>query len=263
MTFLKNITPPLFYRWLNYSPLKRHGWFGDYPSWKEAEASSKGYDNAVILEKVKTSLLKVKNGQAAFERDSVLFDTPQYDWPIIAALTWIAAQHNGRLNILDFGGSLGSTYYQNKKFLDPLDDVRWNVVEQSHFVTAGKQDFEDDRLRFYFSIEECIAENKINVALLSSVLPYLQKPYDQLQIFDQFPFVIIDKMPLISSSRDRITIQKVSPKIYPASYPSWFFSEQAFRDFTASRWRTVAEFEREINANFPAKFKGFVFMKKY
>ena len=64
----------------------------------------------------------------------------------------------GVLSVLDFGGSLGSTYYQNKKFLDSLDDVSWNIVEQKHFVDAGKEDFEDERLRFSYDIESCVVK---------------------------------------------------------------------------------------------------------
>jgi putative methyltransferase (TIGR04325 family) len=39
---------------------------------------------------------------------------------------------------LDFGGSLGSSYFQNKKFLDALRLVEWNVVEQENFVATGE-----------------------------------------------------------------------------------------------------------------------------
>lgn len=39
--------------------------------------------------------LKVKRGEAVFERDSVLFDEIQYSWPVTAALI-----RNGRLHLL-------------------------------------------------------------------------------------------------------------------------------------------------------------------
>lgn len=49
--------------------------------------------------------------------------------------------------MLDFAGSLGITYYQNKKFLDKIDDMIWNIVEQESFVKTGKEEFEDDMLK--------------------------------------------------------------------------------------------------------------------
>ena len=39
-----------------------------------------------IFEKTKQSLLKVKNGEAVYERDSVLFDKKEYPYAIISSL---------------------------------------------------------------------------------------------------------------------------------------------------------------------------------
>jgi putative methyltransferase (TIGR04325 family) len=38
---------------------------------------------------------------------------------------------------------LGSSYFQNRKFLQSLPDVRWNVVEQPHYVDAGRKYIEE------------------------------------------------------------------------------------------------------------------------
>lgn len=261
MNVVRDFLPPIILNTLRKSPFRRHGWFGSFASWEEAERVSSGYDSAVILEKVKIALLKVKNGEAAFERDSVLFHEMKYDWPIIGSLTWVAAQQEGRLNVLDFGGSLGSTFYRNKTLLKYLKDVKWNVVEQPSFVKTGKDLFEDDQLRFYNSIDDCLTENQVNVVLLSSVLPYIKNPYGLLGDLEISKFMIIDKMPLISSEIDRLTIQKVPKRIYPVSYPAWFFSENKFMDYINNRFTIVADFEREVTANFESRFKGFLLMK--
>ena len=94
-----------------------YGWSGNYSNWAEAEKESSGYNSKNILETVKQATLKVKNGQAVYERDSVIFNEIEYSFPILSSLMWVAAQNNGELNILDFGGYLGSSYYQYKTFL--------------------------------------------------------------------------------------------------------------------------------------------------
>ena len=94
---------------------KSQGFFGDYPTWGEAMRASSGYDAAHILEKVKGALLKVKRGQAIYERDSVLFDRIEYSWPLLTGLLWVASLNENRLSVLDFGGSLGSSYFQNRQ----------------------------------------------------------------------------------------------------------------------------------------------------
>src|SRR5712691_3342391 len=118
--FVKLLAPPLLmkgYRFLrDRNGNNVYGLSGDYAAWEDAVHASTGYDSEVILEKTRTALLQVKNGQAVYERDSVVFDEVQYAWPLLAGLLWIATRSGGKLDVLDFGGSLGSTYFQNRAF---------------------------------------------------------------------------------------------------------------------------------------------------
>lgn len=242
----------------------RPGWYGDYRSWNEAKANSTGYDSRLIVEKVKNGLLDVRNGKAAFERDSVTFAEFEYVWPVLSGLLWIAAQNRGYLNVIDFGGSLGSSYVQYRKFLATLE-VNWNIIEQPLFVQEGKQHFQSDRLKFYSSIQECMAENKVDVILLSSVLPYVEKPYQILNevLETKVPFIIFDKMPFVTQSeRDILTVQYVPAHIYKASYPAWFFNEQKFKNVLSASYEILEEFVDEDRANVPSIYKGLITKRK-
>jgi putative methyltransferase (TIGR04325 family) len=242
----------------------KYGWFGDYGSWQEATNDSSGYNSAIIVEKVKDGLLQVKKGDAAFERDSVVFSKVEYVWPVLTGLLWVAAQCKGRLNVLDFGGSLGSTFFQYRRFLSPIN-VQWNVVEQGIFVDYGVKYFQDNHLRFHYTVEECLKENAVDVILLSSVLPYLEKPYHWLDFLMSVEarFIIFDKMPFLASGEnDRLTVQKVPPSIYEASYPAWFFNEAKFMKALEGKYDLVESFEGDDRANIPSVFKGFIFSLK-
>ena len=105
-----------------------NAWSGKYASWQDALNNCAGYNQEAILEKCKDSLLQVKNGSAVYERDSVLFDEIQYSWPLLSALLLVAAKNNGNLTLIDFGGSLGSTYFQNRYYLNELNKVNYNIV---------------------------------------------------------------------------------------------------------------------------------------
>ncbi len=221
---IKSILPPIVLDF--YRKHSKYGWHGEYKTWEEAKKYCTGYDAPQILEKVKESLIKVKRGEAVYERDGVLFSEIQYSCPLLAGLMLVAAKNNGRLVVLDFGGSLGSSYFQNKKFLDELNEVRWCVVEQKHFVDTGKKDFEDERLKFYYDVKTCVEMERPGVLLLSNVLQYIEKPYellDELLRYD-FKFVILNKTSFSRDNRDKITIQIVPPHIYKASYPCWLLS---------------------------------------
>ena len=103
--------------------LKGYGWYGNFATWDTAKKLTTGYECDNIVDQVKDSLLKVVKGEAAYERDSVLFNEAEYSWELVSSLLFIASFHDNSLNIIDFGGSLGSTYYQNRFFLNGLHSV--------------------------------------------------------------------------------------------------------------------------------------------
>lgn len=249
-----------------YNP---YGWFGNFSSWENAEKECTGYDSDIILEKVKNALLKVKKGEAVYERDSVLFNHIEYSWPLLAGLMWIAAKGKNKLNIIDFGGSLGSTYFQNRILLKELDELHWNIVEQKKFVECGKKYFENKQLKFYYDIETSLIENNSNVILFSSVIQYLKEPYQFLEkiLNYNFKYIIFDRTAFIKDAADRITIQKVSPKIYEASYPAWFFSKENFLILFKEKYELISEFQSSIISKINlgdtiGEYKGFIFKLK-
>ena len=103
----KDWLPPVLHNYLNrfFGSENNTCFEGSYNTWQEADAHCNGYDNMDILEKVLTATLKVKNGEAVYERDSVIFDQIEYSWPVLTGLMCAAAQNSGCLKVLDFGGS--------------------------------------------------------------------------------------------------------------------------------------------------------------
>lgn len=226
----------------------RYGWKGDYSTWAAAKKEAGSYDDGIILEKVKQAVLKVRNGEAVYERDSVLFDKVEYSWPLMADIMWVAAKNKGNLTVADFGGSLGSSYFQNKVFLDELPDLKWCVIEQPHFVRNGNQHFRNDKLEFFDSLDLCIKERGTpDVLVLSCVLPYLEKPYDFLDKISSYDIlhVIIDNTYFNFENRDRICVQTVPPAIYEATYPCWLLSHQHVIQSLEKHYRILSEHKND------------------
>lgn len=266
---IKNFTPPIIINF--YSNLTDcYGFKGEYLSWSIAQKYSSGYDSEIILNKTKEALLKVKNGEAIYERDSVLSDRIQYSWPVLASLLYIASINNNHLNLIDFGGSLGSSYYQNKFFLNPLKQLTWSIVEQPKVAECGQQNFTDKHLKFYNRIDECCSENSPMLVFFSASLQYLSEPYKILdQLFEKkIKFILIDRL-VINNQRDIITVQNVNPVIYRASYPLWIFKEENILDyFSKNNYELVVDFD-SLGGDFKVKktdvkglHKGYLFKLK-
>lgn len=264
-TLVLDWLPPILIRWVRQ--IRGGGIYfeGEFATWNEASAKCTGYDAEYILTKVLAATLKVNRGEAVYERDSVIFNKIEYAWPVLAGLMWAAAR-GARLNVLDFGGALGSSYFQNREFLQSLPDVRWNVVEQAHYVEAGRVHIQNEQLRFYKSIEECLAENNPNVVLLSGVLQYLPDPRSILLDFLKVgaDVVVLDRTIVNQSPVDRIYVQHVPPSIYSASYPCRSLSESVLINTFGVNYDFLGDF---TSLDFPAlnsiksEFKGYIFTR--
>lgn len=241
---IRDSFPPVLLRLVRRVRSKNNAFSGNYTTWTEAQLQATGYDTEAIFQRVREAALKVKHGEAAFERDSVCFYKEEYRWPTLACLLSIAAERDGKLSVLDFGGALGSFYFQHKKFFNKLKSIRWSVVEQAHFVEFGKNELQNEQLRFYSDIEEFLANEKADVVFLSSVLQYLEAPHAALFMLaqTQAPYFLIDRTPIHSDVADRLAIQSVPKNIFPATLPAYIFSEKNI-DLTLAK----SGYLRELN----------------
>ncbi len=223
------------------NPIKEEnaGWFGNYKNWEEVKKECIGYDSEAIFEKVKQATLKVKNGEAAFERDSVTFDKIEFDEKLLNLFKNILKENN-KLSVLDFGGALGSVYFQYRQLLDKDADINWNVVEQGHFVEFGQKELQNKELYFYYTPQEVVNKIKKDVLLLSSVLSYLEEPYKMLNsLMDlSIKYIVIDRN-LFLQNEERLTKQIVPRSIYEASYPCRILNEKKTIEMLSSHYTVV------------------------
>jgi putative methyltransferase (TIGR04325 family) len=212
---------------------------GPYPDWDTAQRAAAGYAAPLILERVVAATREVVAGRAAFERDGVAFAQPAPRFPLLASLLHAAALGAGRLHVLDFGGALGSVYWQYRAELAGLADLRWTVVEQPAFVEAGRREFAGGPLQFAATLEEAARPLTRPLVLMSSVLQYLPDPAGLLDRVDfcDAATLLIDRTPVSAQPQDRVCVQHVAPRLYSASYPSWVFARERLLQSLGARWR--------------------------
>ncbi|MGO4133796.1 TIGR04325 family methyltransferase [Rhizobium brockwellii] len=228
-----------------WSEFRRHNicFDGPYSDWRSAMAASGGYDAPAILAKVIEATRAVVQGRASYERDTVVFKEQNYSHPLLAWLLYAASRCDLGLRVVDFGGALGSSYFQHRSILAHLAELKWCVVEQSHFVKAGQAEFEDESLSFCDSADEAIDRVKPNVVLLSGVLQYLENPHAHLEslLSKGVKFVLIDRTTAQSDVADTPFVQYVPEWIYSASYPVWFLNANEMHDSFAKHGYDVLD----------------------
>ena len=221
-----------------------------------------------ILERVRRASHQVLSGKAGGERDSVLFERAPYPFPVIATMLRAALENDRSLSVLDFGGALGSSYRQCKDFLKNVRSLHWGVVEQAHYVKCGKQEFEDESLRFYETVEAGALASRPHVILVSGVLQYMAAPEEVLMSFvaTGTQYIVIDRTPVSMSRRQIISTQIVPRSIIPSSYPLWLFDENRLKAPLLAEYEEIASFPAVDgtlgSGALQAAFKGFIFKKK-
>ena len=259
----KAILPPVIPAAFRSYRNRGYGCSGDYSSWQDAAKLADGYDAGGILKEVYQSARKVRDHEGIYERDGVLFDQIQYSWPLLSGIL-LAASQKKSLQVIDFGGSLGTTYYQNKKFLDKIQLGSWNIIEQSNFVELGRREFSSPQLHFYDSMEACLAEVVPDLLILSSVLQYVEN-YEELlaPMLARTPpdYILVDRTPFSTEDRNIITVQKVRPEIYQGSYVCRLLSESGLKVFMrACGYQCLESF---VSLSDTRKYRelGFIFEK--
>lgn len=247
------------------------GWFDTDLSWNEVVNKFGSYSTQNILEACKSSLLKVKNFEYPYERDSVLFNKIEYSWALVSFLFMVASENDSKLRVIDFGGSLGSSYFQNREIFKFFKEVSWSVVEQEKFAECGSKLFSDDNLFFYRSITHALDNNPSKALIMSSVIQYVED-FESLinQIINfNFEWIFIDRTGFSQQDNlKRLTIQKVPKQIYEAVYPCWFFNYKKFVKLFENKYSIFGEFESfcdkniSVNGNEKIEYRGLILRKK-
>jgi putative methyltransferase (TIGR04325 family) len=255
---IKSLLPPIVVEVLKRTRRAAVEYSGDFASWEEASAVGAGYDAEAILDKVIRATRQVTSGERTYERDSVTFDTIEYSWPLLASLLQ-AALECGSLRVIDFGGALGSTWRQNFRYLGRLRlPTSWSVVEQEHFVTAGRKEFTTDVLSFHDSIGMA-ARGGVDVALFASSLCYVADPeavLNEIALTDA-RFLLLDRHPTVAGVRDRIVLQRVREPIYNASYPVRISGIDRLLGQTLRSWRLIEQWDCDLQPAPWATHRGF------
>lgn len=242
---------------------------GNYSSFGEArERMDKnkhggGYDADTIFKKVSESTLAVLRGDAVFERDSFLFHEKATNYNLLMYLYRYRIE-DGHLDVLDFGGALGSTYLQHRNELEAIQ-AKWMVTEQPHFVEFGKQHVASGGLGFARNEELEPGWASFNVLLFSSVLQYIEDAESLVKSMcsRRCRHIIIERTPV--SGRSWYWVETVHEPIYEAVYPCRVFEEGAFtRLFTDNGYELVDSWLSLVDGDIHAgsdtvRFKSFVF----
>ena len=259
--FAKMVIPPILLKVLLRLGMGGNRFKYGFENWDAALKLCSGYDSAQITEVTLDASRKVRDGVAAFERDGVIFDSVQHSWQLLSSILG-TPRSGSSLKVLDWGGSFGSTYRQNKGLIEAAGiDLTWVVVEQKHLAEIGTTEFQTENLLFASDLEE-LTQGDYDLVILASSICYVRDPEKILsQILRLKPAAIaFDRTPVTSHSTSDIGIQSVSSSIYRSSYPIRAFAADFLENSLSSEFTKVSEWICELQPDPKTVSKGFFFI---
>ena len=235
---------------------------GPFDTWKDALTNSEGYHSSKIIDKLFISAMKVKNKKFAYERDTVLFSQPSYNWMLLYNIFKYFNNYQN-FNLIDFGGSLGSTYFQHKFFFNSFKTMKWNIIEQSKISKIGNRFFRDKNLKFFNNLEPVIKKDKSKFIILDNVLQYIENPSYIIDILSKHKgiTIIIDNIFFTEKNKDIIIVQKTPKRIYEATYPLRIFSKSKFLKKIGQHFKIIEN--KKNNFSFDLSFDNVDYKSEY
>lgn len=224
---------------------------GVYKDWSSALSKSNSYQDHATLDQIKNaSLIGLKDDK--FFRDGIVFKQYEFCSHLNILLLNIFIQSyqkknsNKPISVIDFGGGLGTLYFQFKKYCEIYDikiNFQWNIIEQDDLTKFGKKNIENNNLKFHNFSEIKLEDNKVDLVIFSAVLNYIQDPYFIINKFVKIKpkYILIDRTNFWDGDSDVITILKASKNIQ-GSYPCYIFSFEKFKIHFKSFYRLKENF---------------------
>jgi putative methyltransferase (TIGR04325 family) len=205
----EDFLPPILLRLL-LRVLGRSSLTGDYPNWEAALSASAPYKTDLRVYGRLTE--EVRIGQ---KRSSRLLS------PLLTAILMAG----GQARVLDFGGNLGFVYFDACRLAASNIDW-WHVVDLQEIVTYGNQNFSNQKLRFFASIDQAVAVGTPNIVLCFHVLQYLASPFEYISTLMSLSpaLFVLHEFPI--ADRQRFMVQHLLPELGGGSRPVRIFSER-------------------------------------
>jgi putative methyltransferase (TIGR04325 family) len=168
-----------------------------------------------------------------------------------------SAQLQTTIRVLDIGGGLGEYFFLLEKIVPSLT-VHWTIVETSAVCELAIRTVPaQTNLVWTDSVDH--VEGNFDIVLMSSVIQYVENPYELLNIgIEKSNFLILNRCPLTTSKTGVVCIQRPGFFESKGSYPVHMLSETELishlrsRGEILSRWLVpedvaVVRFKKIVN----------------
>lgn len=192
----------------------RHGLFGSYGSWEEAEraAGGPGYLDPVLVAE------QAEARGRELEHERTVADERLMQLALVLAQVAPGAEP---VRVLDFGGGLGA-HERDARALFPRARFDWVVVETPPMAEAGQARFAHPGLAFESDLD-ALARQAFDLIHASGALQYVPSARATWELLIAIPHRVLclNRVPLVEGGEDAFAVQRApSPGGSVVAYPT-------------------------------------------
>jgi putative methyltransferase (TIGR04325 family) len=198
-------------------------------SWDFALNNSLNYNQDKLVNNIFLATQNVLNKKYSYESDGVNFNNLKIDHNFLESLKKCIKTDNTIL--LDFGGSLGTTFFKYHNLISINKSIEWFIVEQEKIFEKSKILNFPKNLKFFKNIDEI--QVKPDIILLGSVLQYIEH-YKKLlkNLISLKPnYIFIERTIFSINNLESIYIQENYFNFKKTSYPVRAISLKLLKEF--------------------------------
>jgi putative methyltransferase (TIGR04325 family) len=202
-------------------------------SWSDAVARSSGYQSSKTIQS-----LIISDPIAFANTSNPSFIENRLQQIASAFLEGVASGNKNTIRVLDVGGGLGQYFYLLEK-LAPSIQFEWVILETTALCELAKSVAPPKKnIKWISSLDD--AQEIFDIALLSSVIQYVESPFKLLDDLIQVAkFLIVNRLPLTSSRNEKICIQRPGFRESKGSYPVHILNEEKVIAYFGARGKIL------------------------
>ncbi len=161
---------------------------------------------------------------------------------ILSGLNLEKLESDTTIRVLDIGGGLGEYFFLLHDNLPNLK-FEWLILETPALCQLAKTKHANSPgVSWTDALND--SNQTFDIVLLSSVIQYVEKPFDLIETaMQKAPLLILNRLPLSTHAHNLVCIQRPGLLETKGSYPVHILSERLFMSYLSARGRIMSRWQ--------------------
>ena len=206
-------------------------------NWQSAVSGSSGYQSPQTISTIEGSDPVVD--KSSIKQNFLGNRYLQVASAILSGLNLETLKADTTIRVLDIGGGLGEYFFLLRDNMPNLK-FEWLILETPALCQLAKTKYTNSpEVSWTDALND--SNQTFNIVLLSSVIQYVEMPFELIEMaMQKAPLLIFNRLPLSTHAHNLVCIQRPGLLETKGSYPVHILSERLFMSYLLARGRIMS-----------------------